>query len=755
MNEGHSAAWDQQWEQAAAAYQRAVSLEPQNPKALNSLGLALYELQHFDQALEAYSKAASLTPEDPIPQEKIALLQERRGSLREAIVSFLQAADLFARSSDLNKAIENWARVVQIAPDHLQAHSRLALVHEKTNHTLQAAVEYLSVASILQNSGNPQKAEEILRHAMQLDPQNSELKQALSLMQAGKLLPKPSRPKGGTGPLRMAQVKQLASPANAAPRETPDPISEARSKALNALADALFDLSDESSESQTRRGLSAIMHSTGSLSQQAVQTKILMHLSQAIDAQTKQRESQAAEELENAIDDGFTQPAAYFDLGLLRSGGERRESALRALQQCIHNQDYELGARLLTAQLLNGLGRTREAAMESLLALKAADVEAIEPQQADALRQLYEPLTEALERETDPKAHTKLIENVRQMLIRPNWRAHLQQLRQQMPGANESAPLPLAEALLQAQSSQVIESINHINALARANHLRSAMDEAFHALTQAPAYLPLHILIGELLIQENRAQDAIAKFTVVANAYGVRGEAAQATTLLKRIIQLSPMDLAARTRLIEQLITRGQIDEAISEYLDLADIYYRLAELDMARKTYTTALRLAQQPNANHNWSVQILKRMADIDTQRLDWKQAVRVYEQIRTLRPDDTPSRSTLIELNLRLGQTEQAQAEMENLVSYLEENNRAAEALNLLEKLAEENPLPVVQRILAAQLHHAGRTTEAIALLDTVGDTLMESGDRAKVAEIIHQILQMNPPNAEEYRSLLAQL
>ena len=95
------------------------------------------------------------------------------------------------------------------------------------------------------------------------------------------------------------------------------------------------------------------------------------------------------------------------------------------------------------------------------------------------------------------------------------------------------------------------------------------------------------------------------------------------------------------------LVARGQVDDAINEYLELAEIYYRLAELDMARKTYTTALRVVQQTNADRAWNVHLLQRMADIDMQRLDWKQALRVYEQIRTLRPDDQGARKQLLEL------------------------------------------------------------------------------------------------------------
>jgi tetratricopeptide (TPR) repeat protein len=314
--------------------------------------------------------------------------------------------------------------------------------------------------------------------------------------------------------------------------------------------------------------------------------------------------------------------------------------------------------------------------------------------------------------------------------------------------------MPLAEVILQAQSSSVLESINAINQLARSGSLRSAMDEAYDAVQHAPTYLPLHTLMADLLVQEDRPQDAIAKYSVVAHAYSVRGEVAQATKLLRRVIQLAPMDMVARTKLIDQLVSRGQIDEAVNEYIELADIYYRLAELDLARKTYTTALRVVQQSNASRDWNVHILQRMADIDMQRLDWRQALRIFEQIRTLRPDDEGVRRQLVELNLRLGQQPQAMSELENYLTYLDQNPE--KGVTFLEDLLKEHSdQSVLKRAFAQQLHRAGRTQEAVAQLDTLGDSLMEAGNRKEAMEVIHQIVLMNPPNVEDYKVLLAQM
>ena len=145
----------------------------------------------------------------------------------------------------------------------------------------------------------------------------------------------------------------------------------------------------------------------------------------------------------------------------------------------------------------------------------------------------------------------QLFDNIKQLLLRPNWRDALIQAREQLPKSAEGALMPLAEIMTQAQSGLVIEAIGKIRELARSGHLRSAMDEAFDSFKFAPTYLPLHTLIGDLLIDEGRTQDAIAKYTVVAQAYSVRGEPAQAVTLLRRIVQVAPMDLTARSRLID------------------------------------------------------------------------------------------------------------------------------------------------------------------------------------------------------------
>jgi len=757
MNQGHSYAWDQEWQKAVNSYRKALEEKTDSPKALSSLGLALLQSQQFDEALQIYQRVAQVSPTDPVPFERVAQLSERLGQLKQAADAAMKAAELYFNNRDIEKAIENWVHVTMLNPEHIMARSRLALTHEKLGHTQQSVTEYLAVASLLQRGGKLDKATELVNKAMKMAPTSAEAKQAQKLLRTGQLLPKPMRPRGGTAPLMMSQVKQL-NPPTAPVESSMDPIAEARQNALTTLAEVLFEYSDESPDAQTRRGLSAIVKGTGQLSQhQAEQTKIVLHLGQAIDAQTKNQEALAADEFEGALEAGFDHPALYFNLGFLRSKTERTESALRYLGHAVKHVDFALGARLLMGELLNRMGRTNEASVEYLEALKLADAMIVPEDFADEIRQLYEPIIEAQAANTDETDQLRLCKNVQELLVREDWRNHLLKAREQLPKTEEGeTPLPIAEVIIQAQSSQVLDAISQVNQLARQGKVRSAMEAAFLALQTAPTYLPLHSLIGDLLVREGHTEEAIEKYTVIASAYGVRGESNQATKVLRRVTELAPMDLKARTRLIDQLIVRGEVDEAINEYLEVADIYYRLAELDMARKTYTNALRVIQQTNADRSWNVHILQRMADIDMQRLDWKQAMRVFEQIRTLRPDNENVRKNLIELNLRLIQQPQAIAELENYLSYLETNGKSEQKIPFLEGLVNDNEDKVIlRRALAEQYKQAGQTEAAIAQLDAIGEVLVEQGKNEEAANTIQQILSLNPPNANDYRQLLSQL
>jgi tetratricopeptide (TPR) repeat protein len=766
MNQGHSAAWDQNWSEAARFYQQALKEFPENPKALVSLALALYELQDYAAALQFYRQAAQISPDDPLPAEKMAEIYERQGEIKLAVKAYMGVAEQHARLRNVEKAILNWQRVVGLDTTNLTAHSRLALVYEKLGRQKQAVAEYILVASLLQNGGEVQKAIQALQHALQFSAESNEAQQALSMVQSGRLLPRPRQTRGVTSPLTTPAALPAAQKLESVPIEASvqqDPIQEARQKALSLLAGLLFESSSAEEPPQKgtggHAGLQALVRgATGLLGGTHLDhTRMVLHLSQAIDLQSRgTQNNQAIIELEKAIDAGLDHPAANFALALLYASEERLESATRQLQRSINHENFALGSRLLLGQTYQKMHRTKDASLAYLEALRFADAMCVPASQSESIHQLYEPIIDGFSAQEDPTVQERLCENIKELLHHADWRDRIARTRQQLPSPDQSTPIPLAEMLTVSSSSEVVDSLARVNRLARQGRIRSAMEEAFYAITFAPTYLPLHISIGELLLQENRVQDAVTKFTIIAHDYSVRGEAARAVGLYHRVLELSPMDVDARNQLIELLIARGQTEQAINEFIRLADLYYSMADLQNARTSYARALRFAQQASADRAAKIRILHRLADIELQSLDWRSALRAFEQIRNLDPADEKARDALLETNLRLNQLPQAMAELDNYLEHLDETGQRQKAYQYVNRWIEENPTQAgFQRRLAELYRQDGNSNEALQILDKAGEMLIEAGDRPGAAEIIMAILALNPPNAFDYQRLLTDL
>jgi len=759
MNQGHSAAWDQNWSEAVEHYRIALEQFPDDPMALISIGLALLEMQDFEGALMHYQKVSSISPTDPVPYEKMAFIYESMGRIKDAIKIGMQAAEMQLRSKDVEKSIESWQHVIVLDPENLNARTRLAMIYDKMGKKTEAANEYLAAASLMQSAGDQQKAIQAVRYCLQIAPDNIDVQHAMKLLKSNQRLPKPAKPKTEKPihPGRTSNIQQLRSTEVVTADLKMDPVAETRQIALDELATMLFDSSDSDSGTSGKRGIAALTRGTGGLSlEQSERTRILLHLGHAIDLQSGGNEKRAAEELQRVLDIGLEKTSVYFTLGLFLAD-ENPQKALKYLNNAMRRKEFAIASFLLMGKINEKLDNLHEATTAYLQAYRLADLMTIPEEFVDELKQLYEPILEAQQHETNPNNLMAVCQNVRSQLMRADWREYMQKARAQMPAVSEeNPPVPLIEMLLHSRSGQVVEALASVRELSQKGLYRSAMEEAFHALQFAPTYMPLHLQIGELMAKGGQVEDAIKKYLLVAELYQVRGEPDQAIRVLKKVSHFAPMDISIRNRMIELLSNSNQIDEAIHEYLEVGEIHYRLAELDKARQAYLLALRLAQQSRTNRKWAVQILTKIADIDMQRLDWRQALRIFEQLRSLQPDDKAARMQLVDINLRLGQFPAALKEIDDFVKITEENQKTKEVIQFLNEIIKENPenIDIRKRLMDAFIRY-GHTSKAIQQMDTMADQLLDRGDKRGAIEMVEAIIAMNPPNSNQYRQLLLQI
>jgi tetratricopeptide (TPR) repeat protein len=153
---------------------------------------------------------------------------------------------------------------------------------------------------------------------------------------------------------------------------------------------------------------------------------------------------------------------------------------------------------------------------------------------------------------------------------------------------------------------------------------------------------------------------------------------------------------------------------------------------------------------------IHIMHRLGEIHINRLDLRQALRTYEQIRKMNADDERARRNLVDLNYRLNDAVSAIRELDGLLRVYAKAGKANQILNILEEQVTRYPNDMALRSrLAAVYGQTGQDEQAIEQLDALAELQLESGRHNDALVTIRRIVAMNPPHVEDYKRLLQQL
>ncbi|MBI9049406.1 MAG: tetratricopeptide repeat protein [Anaerolineaceae bacterium] len=765
MQLGHNAAWEEQWKQAAAFYRRALDIVPDEPAALNSLGLALYQQGEYSQSKDAYKKTTKVTPNDPVPYEKLADIYEKQNDLAEAAKVAAKAAENYLNVRDVNKAIENWVRIINLQPNQQLGYTKLAMIYEKMGKKDEAVDQYLNLASLMQQSGARLKAIQIVEHSLKMHPEHLKAKMALTALHNNERLPKPD-------PI---QIKRKITQSLGEPKEEAvaieeveveiDPVEEANQNSAAKLANFLFEQgSDAGGEGKVdslrgKLGLNALTRSTGQLTgKQKDQTQQTFYVGQAIESISTKNYDKALIDLQKAVEYGADHPCISYTLGYLYTINGNEE-AISFLQKAIQYPEYAFAAYILLGSIQFDLEDYRQSIVAYLRAIALADQDTVPADSADEIYQMYEPIIEDYTNNDEIKDSDlrNICQNLSEQIYRADWRKHLHMARMELSQtSNDEIMQPIVNFFLQASGGKIVESMSQIRQLINNDRYHSAMEEAFHMLQHAPTYLPLHIQIGDLLLKEGKNKEAETKFVLIAKLYSLRGEVSQSVQLMKRTIKAAPMNIKLRRQLIDLLISQHRIDEAIYQYIELAQIYYQLAELDETYQAYQDAYTLSMQNIADQSASVDILYKIADIDIQRIRWREAMESYEKILELKPDDYRAQAKIMELKFRLGRRENVMQEIETLVQGLERSNKRTMGIEFLKELLEERGKDMEIRNQLANLYvRNGQVEQAVKELDKIAKIHMNKGNNTGAISMLQTIIALEPRNTQAYRQALAKL
>ncbi|MEO0562894.1 MAG: tetratricopeptide repeat protein, partial [Chloroflexota bacterium] len=714
MNAGHEAAWNQQWSEAANHYGRALTEFSEDPEAHLNLGFALLMADRLDEAFKVYSRAHQLAPEDPIPLEKSADVLERMGRLREAAQQYASVADVYLKHQrDIDKAISNWERATELTPGLVALHAKLAQAYRRLGNKKQAIYQYMMLAYNLNNNGDRDRAMEAAKRALALNKRNVEAINALSAIESGSQIQRPTPVEDETssrvtssneGGIDWSELQLDTTTLSAVSRESDPlgPMGEAMNDALSALATAIM-----MSGGFDAGGVEAL---------------------QAMELQRQGLHSEAINAYQEAARN-MNHPALSMNLGALLLLSEQADAAIRPLTTAADDSDLKAGAYHALGQAyvnqdkfkrgLNYLLQTAE--MVDLAMVDAED----ERQQVHAI---YEETRLAAERRGEnDQTLAAVCRRVQRLLSGNEWERRLVDNRHQMAEAQrDGGGSRILEFLAQDIAEGVTESVAKIDRYIRQGLYTLALDEAHYAMEKSPTYLPIHVRMAEVMMLEGRVRQAINKYNTVAKAYRVRGENGRAASILFEVLETAPLDIDVRRNLIGLLEAEERWEDALEQYVELADTYRQLGNLDSARNTYAEAERLADRVEANIQTRIRIKHAIADIDQLKLDVRRSQRVYEDIIALSPTDEKARRGLVEINLQMGNQIEGIKQLDGLLRLFAKNKDVKKILSVLQALVQSYPDDGGLRSrLAAIYRQLKRNEDAVEQLEKLAHIQLDAG------------------------------
>lgn len=735
MTAGHDAAWEQNWENAVRYYSMALKEFPEDAEAHNNLGLSLLRAERLAEALRIYERAVSLSPDDPTPLEGVAYALEASGNMREASQRYTQVAELYLQQRDLEKAVQAWELAAQLTPGMIPVHAKLAQAHERGGDKKRALYHYLMLGYHFARTNQVDKGIKAVERALAIEARDSRALNMMAALRSGGAV---TPPEDENAPRQPQQAKRLdddfglfddesVAMSAVTTGDPMGPLGEAMTQSLNLLAAYVLE--------------QGMLDATGADALSAMELQRQDNREGAIAAYLRAVKS-------------LPHPALKMSLGGLLLLEDNPTDAVKYLGDALVDSNLTNGATHALGMAYAKLGKHQQAMRYLIQCLQGVETQrkSGDPQE---LAETYGNLVESLSDSTTD-ALQAINERFLRTLTGEDWPQRVVDLREHLGEiGGQGGAGGMRDFLGSEGSDELADTIARIDRYIREGRLVLAMDESHQAVEHAPSYLPAHVRMAEIMVKEGRLRQAINKYYIVARVYLIREEYERATSVLNEVIEMAPLDTTIRQELISVLEYQGRSEEALVHYIQLGQTYKQLGNVDGAREIYVVAEGIARRTNVREDLLV-IKHALADIDVSKLDTRRAQRLYEEILEINPEDERAYRQLTELLLNQGNAVEGMRRLDSLLGMYAKNRQVNPILKTLEELARLYPNEIgVRSRLAGIYRQLGRTNDAIKQLDSLGELQLKAGLSQDAIVTIRQIVKMNPPNLDQYVTLLRQL
>lgn len=796
-------------EQAWRAFQQALKVNPNSTEALSYMGdiqaqmgkpdaaaqthvrvgSMLASQGNVEAAMEAWLKAIEFAPNTPDAHQNLAQALAHQGESRLAARQFLALAGVYQQQGNSTQAAQAIEAAQNVLPDDPGLETARQALQQGTaieadmvsetepEPEPEADFDVLTDAEPAQDDGldfmlpaddEPDNDVESDFSSMLLLPDEPEEEESIGL--SSLLMPDEPAAEPEPEPEMTADDDPLGGffdgddEASSAEEEKPAEeewdifgsdetsmvaahglIQEAQERALAELANIIFE--DDQGGPET----SVLPDGT-----QVSRMEINMMVIQAIDLQARNDIEDAVDRYRQVVQANAGRPALYYNLGLLYKNREEHKEAIKLFRMTMPDPDYRLSAMLALGQLYYDTGETDQALRQFAELLKSIDLETIADEQFDDLSDAYDSLADQYLAADETAKTDSFVTAVTQFFAKPDWQQKAEEARQQMDSISEGSVMSLAEYLESPETEVIITALAATNDYVHQEHYLSASEECLRAIQRAPYYLPLHLRLADILIKQDLTDTAIQKYLAVAEVYEIRSQVEQAVGVFKKVLKFAPMDVTVRSKLIDVQLSRRKLEPALDNYINLADSYYQLAQVDKALEKYDEALKLAADSPNENSWKAKILTQTGDIYSQRFDWAKATAYLEEAYKLDPQNERTSRQLVELHYKQGKTSQAIRILDTLLKEYYQTKETGKAISFLKELVAVNPDDMfLRQRLAISYRQGGQRQEAIAEYDTLAEIQFTNGMKDHALQTLQTILKLKPENPEGYQQVIEQI
>lgn len=304
-----------------------------------------------------------------------------------------------------------------------------------------------------------------------------------------------------------------------------------------------------------------------------------------------------------------------------------------------------------------------------------------------------------------------------------------------------------------------------------------AICKKIHKLT--PESSDYALKLGDLYAQQGFIGDAKGVYASVAGRLAETGKTSEAIAIFEKIVKLDREDHDARQALVRLFRESGNLDAAIEQLNESADVRIEKGQLDAAVTVLNEALALRPgdgrsivslveirkrqgQPGmaiellekelAAAPDNIQLLNILGNIHFEAGETKRAEEIFTRIVTAHPLNVNARIKLGRIQILKDKLDQAYELFEPLINNLVKKHRDEKAIGLLGLILESQKphLPALERL--ALIYRSNKEVKKLEVVDrAILDELRRLGEKEKMVGIYSELLELRPDDADLLRDV----